>query len=327
MITTLHAGDPEPFRPGPVGAVGKYRRTMTDIDATAQAIHDVLRSAPTSSDRHRALHAKGTMARGTFTPTGALADLTTAPHLVVGSTPALVRFSHPGGDPNVADAVPSGRGMALKLRTPTGSHDLVGVSSPAFLVRDGASFLELLAARAPDPETGAPDPSKMLAFVEAHPESLPAVQAAMGARVPASYVTLAYNGLHTFFLMDAAGGRRPFRWTLAPAGGEVFCEDPPADLDLAVELTDRLAGGPVTFDLVLHLGEPDDPTDDPTAVWPVRPTLSAGRLVLDAVVEEDRPTIFDPTNVVDGVSLPDDDEILQLRRSAYGLSFGVRSST
>jgi catalase len=298
----------------------------TDIEATARTIHDRLRSAPTSSPRHRALHAKGTMAEGTFTPSGELVGRTIASHLVSGSSPATVRFSHSGGDPAVPDAVPSGRGMAVKLRTPAGPHDLVGVSSPNFLVRDGASFLELLAARAPDPDTGAPDPARMLAFVDAHPEALPAVQAALAARVPASYATLAYNGLHTFFLVDDAGEPHPFRWTLAPVGGESFLDDPPDDLDLGVELGDRCAAG-AAFDLVLHLGEPDDPTDDPTAVWPGRPTLVAGRLVLAGVVGESSPVIFDPTNVVDGLALPDHDEVLQLRRAAYGLSYATRTSS
>jgi catalase len=82
----------------------------------------------------------------------------------------------------------------------------------------------------------------MRSFVEAHPESLPAVQAALGARVPASYASLAYNGLHTFFLVDADGARRPFRYTWAPAGGEVFRDTPPATFDLADELAERLAG-------------------------------------------------------------------------------------
>ena len=236
MITTLHI-----HRSAPFAGVHRYLRTMsTDIEATARTIHDVLRSAPTSSPRHRALHAKGSMADGTFAPSGTLAGLTTATHLVGRPGPATVRFSHPGGDPDVSDAVPSGRGMAVKLRTPAGNHDLVGVSSPAFLVRDGASFLELLAARAPDPATGEPDPARMLAFVGAHPESLPAVEAAMAARVPASYATVAYNGLHTFFLVDEAGERHPFRWTLAPVGGESYLDDPPDDHDLGVELPGRI---------------------------------------------------------------------------------------
>ena len=298
----------------------------TDIDSTARTIHEALRSAPTSSPRHRALHAKGTLVRGTFTASGALGGLTTADHLVDGTTTAAVRFSHPGGDPGVSDALPSARGMAVKLRTPVGPHDLVGVSSPAFLVRDGASFLELLAARAPDPATGAPDPAGMLAFVEAHPESLPAVGAAMTAGVPESYATLAYNGLHTFFLVDGAGERRPFRWTLAPVAGERFVEAAPDGFDLGDELVARLADG-AEFDLVVHLGGPDDPTDDPTAVWPERPTRVAGRLSLEEVVAESEPVIFDPTNVTPGIALPDGDEILALRRVTYGLSYAVRTST
>ncbi len=301
----------------------------TDLDATAARIHAALRSAPTSSPSHRALHAKGVLAQGRFTATGALTGRTSAPHLVEGSIPAVVRFSHPGGDPDVADAVPSGRGIAVKLRTPTGSHDLVAVSSPAFLVRDGASFLELLAARAPDPDTGAPDPARMLAFVESHPESLPAVQAAMAARVPASYATLTYNGLHTFFLVDSAGARQPFRYSWVPVGGEQFLEEPPDGFDLAVELAGRLAGPPerVAFDLVVHLGTPGDPTGDPTALWPERPGLVVGRLQLDALAADAGPMIFDPNNVVTGVAVDPDDEILQLRGSVYGLSYRARTSS
>ena len=245
-----------------------------------------------------------------------------------GSTPALVRFSHPGGDPDASDAVPSARGMAVKLRTPAGSHDLVAVSSPAFLVRDGVSFLELLAARAPDPATGAPDPARMLAFVEAHPESLPAVQAAMAAAVPVSYATLAYNGLHTFFLVDSDGVRQPFRYSWVPVAGEQFRADAPGTVDLAAELAERLEGPPedAAFDLVVHLGTSDDPTGDPTAVWPERPSVVADRLQLDGVVDDAEPVIFDPTSVVDGVALDPDDEILALRRAVYGLSYGTRTS-
>jgi catalase len=301
----------------------------TDLDSTAARIHEVLRSVPTTSPTHRALHAKGTVAAGRFIASDVLAGATTAPHLTGGSTPATVRFSHPGGDPDVSDAIPSGRGMAVKLRTPAGAHDLVAVSLPAFLVRSGSSFLELLAARAPDPATGAPDPARILAFVEAHPESLPAIEATLGARVPASYASLAYNGLHTFFLVDAGGTRHPFRYTWSPVGGERFLDTAPdVGFDLAGELGDRLADptGDTAFDLVVHLGEPGDPTGDPTTIWPERPTVIAGRLRIDRLVDDAEPIIFDPTNVVPGIELPVDDEILLLRRATYGLSFAARTS-
>ena len=301
----------------------------SDIEDTAARIHGVLRSAPGGSPTHRALHAKGVVAEGHFTPGGELSGRTTALHLAGGTTPATVRFSHPGGDPLVSDSVPSARGMAVKLRTPEGPHDLVAVSAPAFLVRDGASFLELLAARAPDPATGAPDPARMLAFVEAHPESLPAVEAAVGARVPSSYATITYNGLHTFYLVDGDGGRLPFRYSWVPVSGEHFLDEPPDGFDLAGELVDRLAGPPedTAFDLVVYFGTPADPTGDPTAVWPERPAVVAGRLQLDGLAVDAEPIIFDPTTVPPGVGLDPDDEVLALRRATYGLSYATRTST
>jgi catalase len=151
----------------------------------------------------------------------------------------------------------------------------------------------------------------------------------MGAGVPASYATLAYNGLHTFFLVGADGSRRPFRYSWVPVRGEHLLAEPAGTVDLTAELAARLEGPPedAAFDLLVHLGTADDPTGDPTAIWPERPVVVAGRLQLDTVVADAEPVIFDPTNVVDGVGLDPDDEILQLRRSVYGLSYATRTST
>jgi catalase len=321
---SAHDAHAPPRRFGPTGTL----RRMSDLDALALQIHTILRMAPGSAPDHRALHAKGIVATGSFVATGALAGRTTAAHLVEGTTPATVRFSHPGGDPLVSDTVPSARGMAVKLRAPGGTHDLVTVTSPAFLARDGAAFVELLLARAPDPETGAPDPARMGAFIEAHPESLPAIEAVLTAKVAASYATLAYNSLHTFFLVNDADVRTPVRFTWTPVAGVAHLEDA-SDRDadfLAGELADRLATAPAAFDLVVHLGTDDDPTDDPTAIWPERPTVVAGRLELRAIDPDTEPIIFDPTNVPAGVELPPGDEILALRRLVYGHSYAQRTA-
>jgi catalase len=299
-----------------------------DLDQLAGQIHDILRMAPGSSPTHRALHAKGVVASGTFTASGGLDGRTTAAHLTTGTTPATARFSHPGGDPAVSDTIPSARGLAVKLRAPAGAHDIVTVASPAFLARDGAAFVELLLARAPDPETGAPDPARMGAFIEAHPEALPAIEAVLTAKVAASYATLAYNSLHTFFLVDPDGTHAPVRFTWTPVAGIHHLDDA-ADRDpdfLADELATRLGDGPVEFDLVVHLGRADDPTDDPTAIWPERPTITAGRLALTTIEPAAEPVIFDPTNVPAGVALPPDDEILALRHLVYGHSYAQRTA-
>lgn len=67
-------------------------------------------------------------------------------------------------------------------------------------------------------------------------------------------------------------------------------------------------------------------TIDPTAIWPLRPTVVAGRLGLTSMAEDAEPIIFDPTNMTDGVDVADDDEILRVRSAAYGLSYAARTS-
>ena len=76
----------------------------------------------------------------------------------------------------------------------------------------------------------------------------------------------------------------------------------------------------------MHLGTDEDPTDDPTAIWPERPTVVAGGLELAAIDPAAEPIIFDPTNVPAGLALPSGDEILALRRLVYGLSYSARTS-
>ena len=134
----------------------------------------------------------------------------------------------------------------------------------------------------------------------------------------------------TFYrdLAHDTGVHTPVRFTWTPVAGIAALDDA-SDRDpdfLAHELADRIAVDPVAFDLVVHLGTDEDPTDDPTAIWPERPTVVAGRLELRAIDPAAEPIIFDPTNVPAGVALPSGDEILALRRLVYGLSYSARTS-
>jgi catalase len=63
----------------------------------------------------RAVHAKGVMCAGTFTPSPEAAQLTRAPHARRPSTPVTVRYSNGTGLPQIPDYDPnaSPRGMAL----------------------------------------------------------------------------------------------------------------------------------------------------------------------------------------------------------------------
>jgi catalase len=280
----------------------------------------------------RVAHARGVCATGTFTATDAAARLSRAAHLSGAAVPATVRFSNGNGDPGRADSEPDGRGIAVKLRPSDGvTTDLVGLSLPVFFVKTVDDFLAFSAARIPDPATGAPDPEKLGAFIAAHPESLPAVQATLEARPPVSYVTIPYFGVHAFRFVDAAGRSRFVRYRWEPVAAVATLTDAEvagaAARYLTAELEQRLSTGPASFTLVLQLAEAGDDPTDPTVAWPEeRETVIAGTLALDTFTgDECDGLIFDPTRVIDGVECPDD-AILHARSEAYGVSYARRTA-
>ncbi len=280
-------------------------------------------------DGIRALHAKGAWCEGTFTASPKAGELSRA--FIFSGEPigALIRFSNGPGDPEAADFEREARGFAVKLRgSGDEEHDILSTSSPAFLTRTPEDFLELLAARRPDPETGQPDFEKLGAYLAAHPEAQTAVQGTVGVGPLASFATAEYCSPHTFFLVDEDGGRRPVRTRWLPDAGEERLSDDDAQARgrdyLYEDLRERLAAGTIGFRLAFQIPTDDDPLDDPTARWPDdRELVDAGRIEITAVVpdpeRDDHIDVFDPLRLAAGIE-PSDDPILHARRRAYSVS-------
>jgi catalase len=277
----------------------------------------------------RAVHAKGIWCAGAFTATPQAATLTRAAHFQGEPVPALVRFSNAGGDPESNDAGREARGMAVKLRLPSGEEmDMLGTTNPAFATRTPEEFLELLQLRAPDPETGQPDMEKLGAFLAAHPESQPAIQAIIGAEPPAGLAQLTFRSPHSFKFVNSDGEGTWVRYRWRPEAGEARISDDEARERgrdyLSEELAERLRSGPAGFDMVLQLAAEGDPLDDPTAIWPEdREEVVAGRLEVTEIVDDpesgDHIEVFDPVRVVDGIELSSD-PILHARPRVYSVS-------
>jgi catalase len=294
------------------------------------AIHDI-------SGRHegtRAVHAKGVVCAGTFTATREAAALTRAEHMQGEPVRATVRFSNGGGDPAAPDYAKDGRGLAVKLYLEDGSRtDIVALTLPRFFVRTAEDFLEFTRARKPDPETGQPDMEKLGAFLQAHPEALPAIQHALGQPAPASYAQLEYHGIHAFRWIAADGSERWIRYSFRPEAGEAALSDEEAREGgtdyLQEELRERLGSGPVEFALEVSIADDGDDPDDPTEPWPDdRTRLTVGRLRIEGL-DDSRERggdvlVFDPTRVTDGIELSGD-EILRIRPDAYAVSVERRS--
>lgn len=301
----------------------------------SERLVDALSVTYGSHPGHRAAHAKGMLCAATFTATPEASALSVAPHFNGEPHRAHVRFSNGSGDPASVDAVRDGRGIALKVYLPGGgTTDVIGLTLPVFFVRTPEDLLAFNEARRPDPETGALDMDKVGAFLAEHPETVPAVTAAITAPTPASYAQLRYHALHAFGFVASDGTVRHGRCHFEPEAGEDSLTDEEAAQRspdyLAEELAERLAGGPVSFALELEIAEGDDPLDDPTAAWPEdRERVRVGHVEITGLAfdrERDGDIlVFDPSRVPDGIQLSAD-PILLARPGAYAVSVARRTA-
>ena len=142
-----------------------------------------------------------------------------------------------------------------------------------------------------------------------------------------------YFGVHAFTVTNAKGEKHVIKWKVVPKQSEPGLSDEVAKTKGSDfyfgELKDRLAKGPVDFDLLAILGEPGDPEDDPTMDWPEdRKTVNMGTISINGT--EANATcdagVFDPNNLADGVEAPKNDKILPMRSLDYAVSFGRRTA-
>jgi catalase len=301
----------------------------------SERLVDALNAAYGTHAGHRAAHAKGVLCSATFTATPAAGALTKAAHFHGEPMRAHDRFSNGAGDPTIADGTRDARGMAVKVYLPDATTtDVVTLTLPTFFVRTPEELIEFNLVRRPDPETGAPDMAKVGAFLGEHPETVPAVTAAITAPIPASYAQLTYHAIHAFKFVAPDGTVRPARYHFVPAAGEASISDEDAAAQpehyLREELEQRLGSGSAVFHVDLELAAEDDPIDDPTAIWPDdRERVRVGELAITALAfdrERDGDVlVFDPTRLTDGIE-PTDDKIFAARSGAYRVSVSRRTS-
>ncbi|QEH35822.1 Catalase-related peroxidase [Aquisphaera giovannonii] len=276
----------------------------------------------------RAVHAKGVVAEGEFTPSARAATVSKAPHLRGAPSKITVRFSDGTGNPEIPDGLAGAgpRGMAVKFHLADGeSTDIVANAFNGFAVSNGEDFLAMLRAIAASGK-GAPSPTPLEQFLAAHPAAKRVVAA--HKPVPASFATEPYFGNNALSFTDAEGKSRFGRYRLIPEAGSKFLDDAEAKAKppnfLADELRSRLAGGPARFRLAVQLAAPGDKVDDATVVWPDdRPVIELGILSISRVVADSataqRALAYDPLRLVDGIEASDD-PLLELRSAVYAES-------
>ncbi|WP_137171677.1 catalase family peroxidase [Massilia sp. HP4] len=300
---------------------------------TPQAMANTAEASGSPQPGFRRAHSKGICIVGTFEPTPAAAQLSTARVFAQASTPVLGRFSNPGNDPHAPDNKAAVRGMALQLKTDDGQEWRVAMNSfPFFASSTPEGFQAMNLARLPDPASGKPDPEKMKAVLAQHPEIANFIAWSKSAPTPDSLANTRFNGVNAFRLVDGQGRERAVRWSMRPYTPFVAA-DPErlknAGRDfLAEDLDRRLAEGPLKWDMVMQFAAPGDPIEDPSKPWPdTRPETRVGTLTLmRAQAQAGGPCFdlnFDPLILPKGI-VATDDPVLHARSAVYSESFNRR---
>jgi len=277
--------------------------------------------------------AKGICASATFVGNEAGRGLSSSAVFSGNKVPVIARFSLGGGNPKASDVAKITRNMALKFNLPKGeSWEMANISAPFFAVATPEQMLGFLKARAVDPATGKNDPDRIKAWNAANPEAKPQIDYLAKAPVPASYASVNYWGVQAYKFRASNGRVEYVRYTFEPVKGlESLSEDEQKAKGanfLFDELRQRVAKGPVDFNMVVQIAEDGDVLDNSTVAWPdTRKKVVVGKLSVEKVAADDKGDCvgitFNPMVTPKGVEIGPD-PLFAARASTYAISLGRR---
>src|SRR4030095_15911373 len=275
----------------------------------------------------RVVHARGSGAHGYFQVYDTLAEYTKAQFLCNPAlrTPVFARFSTVAGSRGSTDMARDVRGFAIKFYTDEGVFDLVGNNMPVFFIQDAIKFPDLIHAVKPEQDNEIPQAASahdtFWDFISLMPESMHMIMWVMSDRaIPRSFRMMEGFGIHTFRLVNTAGGSRFVKFHWKPLLGmhsvawdeaqKISGKDPDflrRDLWETIE-----AGRYPEWDLGIQVVEEDREHDfdfdllDPTKIIPEErvPVERIGRLTLNRNPEnffaETEQVAFHPGHIVPG---------------------------
>ena len=313
-----------------------YGAPVAAPEVTAPQMIDAFEGTFGVHPGQRRNHIKGTCAAGEFVGTADAAALSRSALFVGKTIPVVARFSLGGGNPEVPDAAPAPRGMALEFHLPGGSlQHITMINVPIFAAASPASFRDAILAAKPDPKTGQPDPQKLKDYAATHPDARALAELAGHHTPTANYYQTTYFSIHTFKFIDTKGVEHLVKWRFIPRDGTkemsaAEMKTTPHDF-LETNLIERTRRGPAVWDMIVYIGEPGDPQDNPTLAWPeARKHFTAGTLTITQATAQQKgmacePINFDPLIMADGIAATND-PILLFRSPAYAVSYGKRLS-
>ncbi len=291
----------------------------------------------------RIVHARGSVAHGTFTVNKAIPELTRAALFQKkgNSCDVFVRFSTVAGGAGSVDTPRDIRGFAVKFYTEEGNWDLVGNNTPIFFIQDAMKFPDLVHSVKMEADRGYPQAASahdtFWDFVSLMPETLHNVMWAMSDRgIPRSLRFMEGFGIHTFRLINSEGKGSFVRYHWKPRLGiQSLIWDESAKLQGADndfhrrDLFEAIeAGSYPEWDLGIQVIDPDwaarQPYDilDATKLIPEEevPVQLIGTMTLnrnpDNHFAENDQVAFLPSNILPGMDFSAD-PLLQGRLFSY----------
>jgi catalase len=305
-------------------------------DATPQAPREtplsMVQALHTAFGNHhdRAVHTKGVVLEGTFTPAPEARNVVRAPIFSGGTVPVIARFSLFAGVPDLPDNADgaSPAGFAVKVKSPDGDDfDVEANQHHVFIVAtfdEFAVFLRALGATTPD----TPHPNPVEQFLATHPLAKTFLET---RTYPISYAQATYWGINSLKFTNAKGQAAFVRYRFVPRAGEHYLNPEERRAESASYLQDdivaRIAKTPVVFDWFVQIAAEGDKIDDPSIAWPdSRKMVKLGTITLTKLPSDPAGTqkslLFLPGQPHPGVEPAD--PMLVMRNTAYPISLGER---
>ena len=277
----------------------------------------------------RAVHAKGIIMKGEFTPDTGAANLSKAFHLQKIKSSVIVRFSDFTGIPDIPDnnGAANPRGLAIRFQSPQDqTTDIVAHSFNGFPTENSDQFRELLLAiGASGP--GAAKPTALDNFLALHPVAKAFLTT---QKLPVSFAAISYFGVNAFQFTNREDQSYFIRYQFVPDEEQLLTPEEFKTKGanyLIDEIKDRIGTKPINFKLYAQIAEEGDAIENPSIAWPsTRKRVLLGTIVINKLAsntaQEDKELSFLPGNIPDGIKVAD--PMLDFRSRAYPISVKER---
>jgi len=331
-------------------------RGMVDTSTAKRLVQAIIDNLEQPVPGRRPVHTIGIGVKGEFVASDVARAYCIAEHFNGKPIRVSVRFSNGLGGVKQHDGWSDVRGMATRFHiSGERGSDLIATTLGEFFVRNVDDFFEfskiakrekyerrpwwrkvgdLLQLKIP-PRNPYPNETEnvdegALRYANRHRFAQLGIFQVGLIGAPESYARASYHAVHTFWVTDPHGVRRPVRFSWQPVAG-VRNTNPkavPHEKYLFDELRDRLQRWPARFMLMMTIGEAGDALDDPTKPWPARRVrVAMGTLTLIKVSEDQEADgeriSFNPCRLAPGIEVSND-PILEARLGAYEVSREMR---